>query len=55
MLPLWCLFAEDEFVDSLSTATPHGSPEIDAEQEKHLLSPSARAEDVTFVKEAHVK
>lgn len=54
-LPEYHECSEDEFVDSLSTATPHGSPEIDAEQEKHLLSPSARAEDVTFVKEAHVK
>ncbi|XP_004508531.1 deSI-like protein At4g17486 [Cicer arietinum] len=47
--------SEDEFIDSLSTPTPHGSQEIDNEQEKHLLLPSAGAEDVTFVKEAHVK
>ena len=49
------MFADDEFVESLSTATPRESTEIDDEQEKHLLSPSARTEDVTFIKETLVK
>ncbi|XP_050870730.1 deSI-like protein At4g17486 isoform X2 [Lathyrus oleraceus] len=45
---------EDELADSLSTATPYRSQETDDEQEKHLLS-SSGAEDVTFIKESHVK
>jgi len=48
-------FAEDEFVESLSPATPRESTEIDEEQEKHLLLPSDRTEDVHFVKETQVK
>ncbi|KAL5065042.1 hypothetical protein RYX36_026779 [Vicia faba] len=46
--------SEDEFVDSLSAATPYRSPETDDEQEKPLLS-SSGAEDVTFIKESHVR
>lgn len=51
----WRLLAEDEFVDSLSTATPRESTEIDDEQEKPLLSSSDGTEDIIFVKEAQVK
>ncbi|TKY54898.1 DeSI protein [Spatholobus suberectus] len=54
-LPEYHECSEDEIVESLSPATPRESTEIDDEQEKHLLSPSARTEDVTFIKEAQVK
>ncbi|CAI8587246.1 unnamed protein product [Vicia faba] len=47
--------SEDEVTDSLSTATPGESMELDAEQAKCLLSPLATTEDVAFVKEAQVK
>ncbi|KDP32364.1 hypothetical protein JCGZ_13289 [Jatropha curcas] len=44
---------EDE-CESLTTNTPRLSTEIsDAEQEKHLLSPTAGGGDVAFVKEVH--
>jgi len=49
------MFAEDEFVESLSPATPRESTEIDEEQEKHLLSSSTVTEDVTFVRESQAK
>lgn len=49
------MFAEDEVTDSLSTATPGESMELDDEQAKCLLSPLATTEDVAFVKEAQVK
>ncbi|XP_027331375.1 deSI-like protein At4g17486 [Abrus precatorius] len=56
-LPEYHECSEDEFVESLSTATPtpRGSTEIDDDQEKHLLSPASGTEDVTFIKEAQVK
>lgn len=49
------MFAEDEFVESLSPATPRESTEIYEEQEKHLLSSSTVTEDVTFVRESQAK
>ena len=49
------MFAEDEFVESLSPATPRESTDIDDEQEKHLLSSSNETEDVTFVRESQAK
>lgn len=49
------MFAEDEVTDSLSTATPCESMELDDESAKRLLSPLATAEDVSFVKEAQIK
>ncbi|KAL1373027.1 hypothetical protein AAHE18_01G244400 [Arachis hypogaea] len=54
-LPEYHECSDDEFVESLSTATPRESTEIDDEPEKHLLSPSSRTEDVTFIKETPVK
>ncbi|OIW19741.1 hypothetical protein TanjilG_18551 [Lupinus angustifolius] len=54
-LPEYHEFSEDEFVESLSTATPRESTEIEEEQQKHLLSASDVTGDVIFVKEAHAK
>ncbi|MED6199459.1 hypothetical protein PIB30_076154 [Stylosanthes scabra] len=56
-LPEYHECSDDEFIESLSTATPRESTEIDdSEQDKqHLLSPSNRSEDVTFIKETPVK
>ncbi|XP_061345249.1 deSI-like protein At4g17486 [Gastrolobium bilobum] len=54
-LPEYHECSDDEFVESLSSATPRGSTEIDDEQEKHLLSPSSGTEEVTFVKETQAK
>ncbi|KAL2338333.1 hypothetical protein Fmac_012779 [Flemingia macrophylla] len=54
-LPEYHECSEDEFIESLSPATPRESTEIDDEQEKHLLSSSTGTEDVTFVKETRVK
>lgn len=49
------MFAEDEVTDSLPTATPGESMELDDEQAKFLPSPLATTEDVSFVKETPVK
>ncbi|XP_027920497.1 deSI-like protein At4g17486 isoform X1 [Vigna unguiculata] len=54
-LPEYHECSEDEFVESLSPATPRESTEIDEEQEKHLLSSSTVTEDVTFVRESQAK
>ncbi|CAJ2642119.1 deSI-like protein At4g17486 [Trifolium pratense] len=47
--------SEDEVTDSLSTATPCESMELDDDQAKSLLSPLASTEDVSFVKETPIK
>lgn len=54
-LPEYHECSEDEFVDSLSSATPNESPDRDDEQERNLLLLTSGAVDVTFVKEARVK
>jgi len=51
----WSMFAEDEVTDSLSTATPCESMELDDEQAKRLLSSIDSTEDVSFVKGTQVK
>jgi hypothetical protein len=51
----WSMFAEDEVTDSLSTATPCESMELDDEQAKRLLSSLDSTEDVSFVKGTQVK
>ncbi|CAL5186788.1 unnamed protein product [Lathyrus oleraceus] len=47
--------SEDEVTDSLPTATPGESMDLDDEQAKFLPSPLATTEDVSFVKETQVK
>ncbi|KAE9608374.1 putative PPPDE putative peptidase domain-containing protein [Lupinus albus] len=48
-LPEYHQCSEDEVTESLSSATT--SPELGDEQEKYLLSPLARTDDISFVKE----